>query len=281
MNHCFKKLFAKVLFPLFMLLTGCNSEGAFSDSKEPSVPRIKLERINIAASPITILGVSELTLAKGNQQLFEAVGYYSDGSSRMLADLNFSDWHTSSPDVRRFDKPGELIGVEVGNTTLTATKDGVTSNKVDVNVCSNFADACIDFFDTGSGKLFTNPPSLAFLDSIGGSPTDCTHYENRSYGPIGLFYVFNWDNANTLCTTYSTKSLGGRTNLRLATKDELKTELYDTYGNMFEARGWPIGGIYWSATSIDSRYYHMNFVYGSVGTYNKETALYASCVSNP
>ncbi|WP_274006361.1 Ig-like domain-containing protein, partial [Vibrio parahaemolyticus] len=57
---------------------------------------------------------------------------------------------------------GLLSAVEVGNTTLTATKDGVASNTVDVNVCSTLAGPCIELFDTGSGKLFTNSPSKAY-----------------------------------------------------------------------------------------------------------------------
>ncbi|NOH78003.1 hypothetical protein F0247_23720, partial [Vibrio crassostreae] len=128
MNQCFKALFVIVVFPVLILLTGCNSEGVFSEST------VKLERIDIVASPITTRGVSQLTLAAGNKQPFEAVGHYSDGSSRTLTDLNVSDWHTSNPDVGYFDEPGVFTAVEVGSTTLTATKDGITSNTVDVNV---------------------------------------------------------------------------------------------------------------------------------------------------
>ncbi|MBJ6956622.1 Ig-like domain-containing protein [Vibrio cholerae] len=449
MNRYFKSLFAIVIFPLLMLLTGCNSEGAFSEST------VKLERIDITASPITTRGVSELTLAVGNKQPFEAVGHYSDGSSRTLTDLTVSDWRTSAPDAGRFDEPGVftatnegnttltatkdgvtsntvdvnvsaacitsiqvtpspvnvakgqtqqltatatfsdatssdvstsvtwtpidtatatvssagllsavkvgnttltatkdsvtsntvdvnvsaafitsiqvtpspvnvakgqtqqltatatfsdatssdvstsvtwtpidtatatvssaglLSAVKVGNTTLTATKDSVTSNTVDVNVCADFAGTCIDIFDTGTGKLFTNSPSVAYLDSIGGSATDDIYTENGTYGPSGNFYRFNWTNANALCTTYNTLSLGGRTNWRLATRDELKVELYDAFGNMFTARGWPTTIIYWSASLDGSFYYSVNlyevFVYGA----NPSNALYASCVSNP
>ncbi|EOV0110562.1 Ig-like domain-containing protein, partial [Vibrio parahaemolyticus] len=128
MNKYFKSLFAVVIFPLLMLLTGCNSEGAFSEST------VKLERIDITTSLITTRGVSGLTLAVGNKQPFEAVGHYSDGSSRTLTDLTVSDWHTSNSDAGRFDVPGVFTATNVGNTTLTATKDGVTSNAVDVNV---------------------------------------------------------------------------------------------------------------------------------------------------
>ncbi|MEG7590513.1 Ig-like domain-containing protein, partial [Vibrio cholerae] len=78
--------------------------------------------------------MSQLTLAVGNKQPFEVTGHYSDGSSRTLTDLNVSDWHTSDPDAGHFDEPGVFTATNVGNTTLTATKDGVTSNTVDVNV---------------------------------------------------------------------------------------------------------------------------------------------------
>ncbi|CDU05297.1 exported hypothetical protein [Vibrio coralliirubri] len=73
MNKYFKSLFILVITPLLMLVTGCKSEGT---SPELTV---KLERIDIIASPITTRGVSELTLAIGNEQPFEAVGHYSDG----------------------------------------------------------------------------------------------------------------------------------------------------------------------------------------------------------
>ncbi|HFQ5085522.1 TPA: Ig-like domain-containing protein, partial [Vibrio vulnificus] len=78
--------------------------------------------------------MSPLTLAVGNKQPFEAVGHYSDGSSRILTDLSVNDWHTSNSDIGRFDEPGVFTATNEGNTTVTATKDGITSNMVDVNV---------------------------------------------------------------------------------------------------------------------------------------------------
>ncbi len=449
MNKYFKSLFAIVIFPLLMLLTGCNSEGAFSEST------VKLERIDITASLITTRGVGGVTLAVGNKQPFEAVGHYSDGSSRTLTDLTVSDWHTSNSDAGRFDVPGVftatnvgnttltatkdgvtsntvdvnvsaavitsiqvtpspvnvakgqtqqltatatfsdmtssdisnsvtwtpidtatatvssagllsavevgnttltatkdgvtsntvdvnvsaavitsiqvtpspvnvakgqtqqltatatfsdmtssdisnsvtwtpidtatatvssaglLSAVEVGNTTLTATKDGVISNTVDVNVSADLSGARIDIFDTGTGKLFTNSPSEAYLDSIGGSATDGIFNENGTFGPSGSFYRFNWTNANALCTTYNTLSLGGRTNWRLATRDELKGELYDIFGNMFTARGWPAISSYLSATPDGSFYYSVYLINGGVFSDGPSYTYYASCVSNP
>ncbi|MCU8163123.1 DUF1566 domain-containing protein, partial [Vibrio vulnificus] len=157
----------------------------------------------------------------------------------------------------------------------------IISNTVNVNVCSTLAGVCIDIFDTGTGKLFTNSPSVAYLDSIGGSATDGIYTENGTYGPIGNFYQFNWSNANALCTTYNTLSLGGRTNWRLATRDELKVELYDASGNMFTARGWPTNSNYWSATPDGSGYYYVRLFNGLVSSINPSRTFYASCVSNP
>ncbi|MEZ8862572.1 DUF1566 domain-containing protein, partial [Vibrio sp. 10N.247.311.51] len=176
---------------------------------------------------------------------------------------------------------GLLSAVEVGNTTLTATKDGVTSNTVDVNVCADLAGTCIDIFYTGSGKLFTNSPSVAYLDSIGGSATSSDYTETGTSGPSGDFYQFNWINANALCTTYNTLSLGGRTNWRLATRDELKVELYDVSLDMFTARGWPTFTVYWSATPDGSRYYGVYLYDGYVSSGYPSYTVYASCVSNP
>ncbi len=357
----------KILKGLFILLVlqlliGCNSEGAFSEFT------VKLERIDIIPSKITTQGVSELRLAVGNKLFFEAIGHYSDGSSRLLSDLSVNDWHTSERDVGYFytsgvligDNPGTttvtatkdgitsnavnvsvtaavitnitvtpavvnvvkgqtqqltatamysdstssditnsvtwesvdtatttvtpeglLSGVEVGTTTVTATKDGITSNAVNVRVCISLANKCIDIFDIGNGKLFTNSPSVAYLDSIGGSATDSINIENGSFGPAGTFYLFNWANANALCATYSAKSIGGRTNWRLATRDELKSELFDRFGSMFIMRGWPTFNYYWSLTPGGSGHYIVLLNLGYISSSDSSYMSYVSCVSNP
>ncbi|MGU5660345.1 Ig-like domain-containing protein, partial [Aeromonas veronii] len=130
MINFFKYLTILVVFPILMLLTGCKSDGAFSESTA-----VNLERIEIIPSPITTQGVSKLTLAAGSKQYFEAIGYYSNGSSRTLTDLDVSDWHVNDRNIGYFNLPGVLIG---GNTqgivTVYASKDGITSNVVSVNV---------------------------------------------------------------------------------------------------------------------------------------------------
>ncbi|MCR9393537.1 Ig-like domain-containing protein, partial [Vibrio alginolyticus] len=132
MSKFFKVLFVLLGLPLLVLLSGCNSEGAFSEPQASSTS--KLERIDILASPIVTRGTSKVTLAKGNEQSFEAFGHYSDGSSQQFTDLSELNWHSSDDNVASFETSGVLVGNEEGSTTITATKDGVTSNEVDVTV---------------------------------------------------------------------------------------------------------------------------------------------------
>ncbi|MCW8345123.1 hypothetical protein MD535_03650, partial [Vibrio sp. ZSDZ65] len=129
MDKVLKVLLVLIVLPLSVLLAGCDSGGEFSEST------IKLERIDITASLPTTRGVSELTLAAGNKQYFEAVGYYSDGSSHTLTDLSVSDWFTSDQNVGYFDTRGILTGGDIpGPVTVYVFKDGITSNTVTVNV---------------------------------------------------------------------------------------------------------------------------------------------------
>ena len=234
----------------------------------------------VTAAVITAIQVTPATVnvAKGQTAQLVATATYSDTTS---SDVTTSvTWTVDATATATVSSAGLLSGVEVGSTTVTATKDGISINTVNVTVCSSLAGACIDIFNTGSGKLFTNSPSVAYLDSIGGSAADDTNTETGTYGPAGNFYLFDWNHANTLCNTYNTNSIGGRTNWRLATKDEL-VELFDIYKNMFNARGWPTQSNYWSVTPDGSGYYCMRLRNGNVTTFTPSYTHYASCVSEP
>ena len=240
--------------------------------------------VTVSAAFITAIQVTPATVnvMKGQTQQLTADATYSDGTSSEVT--SSVTWMPDDPNTATVTSGGLLSGVEVGSTTVTAIKDNITSNTVDVNVC-DLAGPCLDIFDTGDGTLFTNSPSVAYLDSIVGSVgNDGTYTEMGYYGPVGDFYLFNWNNANTLCTTYNTNSIGGRTNWRLATKDELKTELYDVSGNMFIARGWPTYYYYRSATPDGPRYYAVSLYHGIISSPTSpdlNSPHYASCVSEP
>ncbi|MGL4895786.1 MAG: Ig-like domain-containing protein, partial [Shewanella sp.] len=199
---------------------------------------------------------------------------YSDGTSSDVTDS--VTWTAGDTSTATVNSAGLLSGVDVGNTTVTATKDTVISNTVNVAICADLAGLCIDLFDAGGGKLFTSSPSEDYLLSIGGSRNNGWTIETEATGPMGFFNTFSIENDNTadaLCATYNNVSLGGRTNWRLATEDELKMELYDKFGNMFTARGWPTRLKYVSANpGIPVSLNDGN---------NSSFGLYASCVSEP
>ncbi|KOO12831.1 hypothetical protein AKJ18_21805 [Vibrio xuii] len=273
MNKYFKILLL-VACPLLTLIAGCNSEGAFSSQPQPQPqPPVNGTAIEVSVTP------SKFSVLEGHTQQLVAMAKYDDGSESEVSDS--VTWEiVGDPTIADVSASGLLTGNVKGDTELIASKDGITSDAVNVTVC-DLVGPCIDIFDTGIGKLFTNSPSEAYLDSIGGSDTSGIFTENGSFGPSGDFYLFDWSNANALCDTYNIHSLGGRTNWRLATKDELRNELYDASDNMFTARGWPANVNYWSETLDVSTYYIVSLNNGIVASDNPSNMHYASCVSNP
>ncbi|HFG1900780.1 TPA: Ig-like domain-containing protein, partial [Vibrio cholerae] len=226
--------------------------------------------VNVSAAVITAIQVTtpSVDVAKGLDQPLVAIATYSDGTSAQVT--NSVAWTSVDTNTATVTPSGLLKGVDVGSTTVNATKGSVTSNTVNVNVCANLGGACIDIFDTGSGKLFTSSPSDDYTSiiSVGSS------------GLYGYYRIFKWDSANKLCDKYNTESIGGRSNWRLATRRELK-ELHDVYGDMNTARGWPLGKDYWSVTPDGSNYYYLNLSSGYIGSTKPYDQMYASCVSVP
>lgn len=259
-----KSMIQSVFILMTLLLTGCNSEGAFN-----SAPVVV--EITVTPSPILLL--------EGRTQQLVAMAKFDDGTE---SDVSGSvTWAiVGDPTIAEVSASGLVTVNTKGDIEITASKDGIISNTVTVNVCST-ADICLDIFDTGSGKLFTNSPSVVYLDSIGGSATNGQYPEIGILGPEGFFYNFTLSQANALCDTYNTQSIGGRTNWRLATRDELRVELFDTYGEMYVARGWPISYAYWSATADGPNYHDVSLVSGIISSSTTSLTHYASCVSNP
>ncbi len=240
--------------------------------------------VDVSAAVITEIQVtpSPVDVKEGETQQLAALATYSDGASSTVT--SSVTWTSGDTNTATITSAGLLSGVKGGSTTLTATKDGITSDVVTVNV-NTLANAYLDIFDTGSGKLFTNSPSVAYLSSIGGASYSITESETGASGPAGNFARFIAGDAMSLCNnTYNNKSIGGRTNWRLATSNELKTELFDVYGNMFSARGWPTARDYRSQTPSPSGSgwtYGVSLLDGGIYSYAENPWLYASCVSEP
>jgi uncharacterized protein YjdB len=254
---------------------GTTSVTAVKDGAK-STARVEISSAVIAKIELT---PSTVYLSKDQTKQLSAIAIYSDNTS---SDVSSSvTWRPADTKVITVTSTGLLSSVNAGTSTVTAFKDSVSSNSISIDVCRNLAGPCLDIFATDNGKLFTNSPSKAFLDSIAGSPTNGYFTENNHYGPVGDFYLFSWNNANALCDKYNTRSIAGRTNWRLTTLDELKAELFDVYGNMFASRGWPVYKYYWSATDRDNFYHYVTLSYGGIHSYDPVTPNYASCVSLP
>ncbi|MGD6736199.1 Ig-like domain-containing protein, partial [Photobacterium leiognathi subsp. mandapamensis] len=177
--HLIKIIFCSVL--IIIQLAGCDSGGSLPKYKDPV---LKLERIDITPSQITTQGVSELTLAAGNKQPFEAIGYYSDGSSREMENLSVDDWRTNNQKVGFFDAPGILTGGNIpGLVTIHVLKDGVASNKANVNVTAavvtdiTITDAAVTVAKGQTQQLtvmatYSDGTSIALSDSVSWKSSD-------------------------------------------------------------------------------------------------------------
>ncbi|WP_434565594.1 Ig-like domain-containing protein (plasmid) [Vibrio chagasii] len=127
-----KFLITLLHFCILITLLGCNPEEVENPTSESATILI---RIDISPAPVKTRGTSQLILAKGNQQEFIATGHFSDGSSKVLSNLNLSAWRSDNEEIGFFSKSGVLsTGNTTGHVTVEAFKDGITSNTVDVEV---------------------------------------------------------------------------------------------------------------------------------------------------
>ncbi|MFM5404513.1 Ig-like domain-containing protein [Aeromonas veronii] len=132
-----KKLLKRFML-LFVtsILTACGGPageaGGNDENKDPSVERPELHKIDIIPSPILTRGTSTLSLAKGNSQPFIAIGHHTDGSTLDISDS--VTWSLSDESVATISDDGLLTGVSAGTITVTATKDNITSNQVEVTI---------------------------------------------------------------------------------------------------------------------------------------------------
>lgn len=243
---------------------------------------VTVNKLTVSSLKISPLSVS---LATGQSQSLKAEATYNDGN---VSDVSSSvTWTMKSNnginDSATVTSTGLLSGWQVDTATVSAEIDGVNSDNsiaVSVSACQAKGSDCLDFFDTGNGTLYTNSPSKAFLDGIGGSTTNGFTQEIIKSGPSGDFYLFFWNSADSLCTTYNTRNLAARSNWRLPKNGELNA-LFNTYGNMFNSRGWPARINYWSESRRGPGAYNLNLAHGRGGNSLLDNDFYATCISEP
>ncbi|MEZ9844992.1 Ig-like domain-containing protein, partial [Vibrio sp. 10N.261.51.C5] len=86
--------------------------------------------VEVSAAVITAIAVTppSSTLAKGQLTPLMATATYSDTTSSDVSDS--VTWTSDDLSTATVTPTGFLSGVNVGQTTITAIKDGVTSNTV-------------------------------------------------------------------------------------------------------------------------------------------------------
>ncbi|EJB8409583.1 hypothetical protein CGH21_20715 [Vibrio parahaemolyticus] len=212
-------------------------------------------------------------------------GYFSYSTEGDISEV--VTWNVTDPNIAVISEGagGSLVSggtAAYGATTAVAMSQGITSNTVNISAINTLAGPAIDVLDVtngdGAGKLYVNSPSVAYLDSIGGSDSSGVFAETT---PVGDFYVYTWEQANTLCDTYNAQRLAGRTNWRLPEASELQ-ELQGTYSNLFNARGWPVNLLYWSNSLVGSgpNHYLVSLLL-ELTSGNNFDAYYTSCTSEP
>ncbi|MDN2665590.1 Ig-like domain-containing protein [Vibrio sp. 14N.309.X.WAT.E.F5] len=247
-----------------------------------------------------------------------ATEVYGDSTTSPLINGNWT--LTSSPSGTDFTltQEGTFFSGVTGSFGVTVDKDGVTSNELPIRVCETTAEACIDVVDVNNGKLYTGSPSVPWLDSVGlahladGKEHPFSTSSGNWYGPVGSeFYIFKWNSAFGLCLAYNDIALEGRTNWRLPSLDELRTELLGEVEDrvevegegieggieggrdMYDDRTWATWSQYWTTTyagtvnngAADDGS-NLYFVIGTDGNHMindapKRNSLYVSCTSEP
>lgn len=92
--------------------------------------------VNVSAAVITAIQVTPQTIdvAKGQTRQLTATATYSDGASSPVT--HAVTWTPADTNTAMVTSNGLLSCIEVGSTNLTATKDGMLSNTVNVT-CHN------------------------------------------------------------------------------------------------------------------------------------------------
>ncbi|MEX2962875.1 beta strand repeat-containing protein [Microbulbifer sp. TYP-18] len=92
--------------------------------------------VNVASVLLTSIQVTPpiVSLAPGTSQQLAALGRFSDGSTADITDS--VTWQSSDTDTVTVDADGNATAVAAGTASITASRDGITSNTVAVTVTS-------------------------------------------------------------------------------------------------------------------------------------------------
>lgn len=138
---------------------------------------------------------------------------------------------------------------------------------------------CLPYFDLPSGKRFTASPSMEWLNAVFPDINVIAINQEVGHG-YASFGRFNKAAAHELCDKYSNENMFGRTDWRLATKDEIKIELYNYNSAPYDV-GWPVSFVYSVIYPTPSVWYYTVEIKNDwrVRAYDNNVSIYVSCVS--
>ncbi|WP_180768691.1 Ig-like domain-containing protein [Vibrio parahaemolyticus] len=210
-----------------------------------------------------------------------ATGLYSDNSTKDITDK--VTWRTIEGHSENYDIgiDGVVTPSASGYFTVSATLNSIESNSANITTCMTLAGPCLAALDSGAGKLFTPSPGIDYVDV---ATPDFSGNGSLAEIPIGdgSVMIVTLDLAHSWCDELTNITFKGRNNWTLATADELKNELYGTFGNMNTGYGWPTQTHYRSQDEDeDGSSTVVMLSSGSEITYEGTVARYVSCVSIP
>ncbi|MGB0894603.1 MAG: Ig-like domain-containing protein [Parashewanella sp.] len=117
-----KSWFCHGLLLLFtvMILSDCGQEDAFVDNSDTLVS------IQVSPSQRATQGRAEVSLAKGNEQKYIALGTFRDGSTRDLSDS--VTWNSSNTSAVKINREGVAIAITQGMSNIQASLKSIHSN---------------------------------------------------------------------------------------------------------------------------------------------------------
>ncbi len=170
-NKFYSILFVLILFSRCTLIEDALQETGDEVTTPANLTEIRCRDISDSASIIT-----NASLYAGQNMQIQATGYYSDGSS---ADLTAKvAWSYSSANVISIDSTGLLLATAVGQTTVSASYQGVNSSSATVNVLAN---GNIFENQTQNGEFFKETMSYgsSLLFSVSSASLDSTLYSSN------------------------------------------------------------------------------------------------------
>ncbi|WP_339389985.1 Ig-like domain-containing protein, partial [Vibrio neptunius] len=191
------------------LLTGGNAGNTTLTATKDGVSS-NMVGVVVSDAVITRISVTPpaITLAKGQDQTLIATATYSDNTSSDISDS--VTWSPADTGTANVTSSGLLTGGNAGNTTLTAFKDGVTSNTVNIDVSNAVL------------TEITVSPSIINVAKGQEQPlTARARYSDDTFSDIS--HSVNWDPIDTSTVTVTANGVltgsGVGTTTLTATKD--------------------------------------------------------------